>query len=393
MATSGKAESNRIKFAYFLPGWMYGVGDKTTLRATAKSILTSEYQLSMKGAIFCPECCVGLFRSPEEGEKDSNGRAAYFAHSRKHRPYCGLRVKKRDGLRFTDEEEAKQAVDDELLVVVKSFMKEKPAAPQLPGQIYTGPVVEDINGDLAEVPIRRHNGEQIKLPSRITTVRGLCIRFDKNYHKYYFLPGAQYPQLLSDALVEVSRVKAVNEVPRLYYGRVKRIRIMGEGNPSNIQMTRIEYDNDGEYQDFTLKMTVRDSVEHGITEAAIGRVLMMYGAVSESGTGLAISGLGWGEFALLPSKYDSVLYPVEGVRHQETFEELLAHATDLSVEDLEEWMESEEAEFTDDGVLVGHVVNFRDDTPEEIMSQVSGRTGSYTANVGIIYTDDEQLDS
>jgi hypothetical protein len=77
------------------------------------------------------------------------------------------------------------------------------------------------------------------------------------------------------------------------------------------------------------------------------------------------------------------------VRHQETFEDLLAHATDLSVEDLEEWMESEEAEYTDDGVLVGHIVNFRDDTPEEIMSQVSGRTGSYTANVGIIYADDE----
>jgi hypothetical protein len=116
---------------------------------------------------------------------------------------------------------------------------------------------------------------------------------------------------------------------------------------------------------------------------------MMYGAVSESGTGLAISGLGWGEFALLPSKYDSVLYPVEGAHHQETFEELLADATGLSVEDLEEWMESEEAEYTRDEMLVGHIVNFRDDTPESIMSQVSGRTGDYTANVGIIYTDDE----
>ncbi|WP_282410062.1 hypothetical protein [Pseudomonas sp. PS02303] len=390
MAASVNSESNRIKFAYYLPGWVYGVGDKTVLRASAKSILTSEYQNEMKGHIFCPECCVGLFRSPEEGEKDSNGRAAYFAHSRKHRPPCGLRVKKRDGQRFTNEEEAKQAVDDELLVVVKSFMKQKPVVPQLPGQTYIGPVVEDIDGELADVPIHRHNGEQIKLPSRITTVRGLCIKFDKNYHKYYFLPEAQYPQLLSDALVNVSKVKDVNEKPRLYYGRIKTVRRMGEGTPSNIQMTRIEYENDSEYQDFTLKMTVRDSVEHGITEATVGRVVMMYGAVSESGTGLAISGLGWGEFALLPSKYDSVLYPVEGARHQETFEELLADATGLSVENLEEWMESEEPEYTRDEMLVGHIVNFRDDTPESIMSQVSGRTGDYTANVGIIYTDDEE---
>lgn len=389
MATSVNSESNRIKFAYYLPGWVYGVGDKTVLRASAKSILTSEYQNEMKGCIFCPECCVGLFRSPEEGEKDSNGRAAYFAHSRKHRPPCGLRVKKRDGQRFTDEEEAKQAVDDELLVVVKSFMKQKPIAPQLPGQAYAGPVVEDIDGELAEVPIRRHNGEQIKLPSRITTVRGLCRSFDKNYHKYYFLPEAQYPQLLSDALVDVSKVIEINEKPRLYYGRVKRIRLMGEGNPWNIQMTRLEYENDSRYQDFTLKMSIRDSVEHGITDATVGRIVMMYGAVSKNGSGLAISDLGWGEFALLPAKYDSVLFPENGMTHRGTFEKLLADATDLTVEELEEWMESEEPELTDDDVLVGHIVNFRDDTPEHIMRRVSGRTGEYTANVGIIYLDDE----
>lgn len=390
MEVLNKADSNRIKFAYYLPGWVYGVGDKTVLRASAQSILTSEYQNEMKGSIFCPECCVGLFRSPAEGDNDSNGRAAFFAHSRKHKPPCGLRVKKRDGLRFTDEEEAKQAVDDQLLVVVKGFMKHKPVAPELPGEAYVGPVVEDIDGELADFPIRRHNGSQIKLPSRITTVRGLCINFNKNYHKYYYLPEAQYPQLLSDALVDVSRVMKVNEKPKLYYGRIKRIRLMGDGIPTNIQMTRLEYDNESDYQDFTLKMTIRDSAEHKITEAAIGRVLMMYGAVSRNGTGLAISDLGWGEFALLPAKYESVLYPSEGTRHQETFEELLAAEVDLTPEELDEWMESEEAEFTDDGVLVGHIVNFRDDTPEGIMSQVVGRTGDYTANVGIIYTADEE---
>ncbi|SDB27941.1 MULTISPECIES: hypothetical protein [unclassified Pseudomonas] len=389
MAMSENFGSNRIKFAYFLPGWIYGVGDKAVLRKSATSVLTSEYQSNMKGAIFCPECCVGLFRSPEEGEKDARGRAAYFAHTQKHRPPCGLRVKKRDGQRFTDEEEAKQAVDDELLVVVKSFMKHKPVAPQLQGQVYSGPVVEDIDGELSEVPIRRHNGEKIKLPSRITSVRGLCTNFNKNFHKYYFLPEAQYPQLLSDALVNVSAVKEPNTKPRLYYGRIKYIRVMGQGNPDNIQMTRIEYENNGNYQDFTLKMTVRDSTEHRIVDSAIGRVLLMYGPVSKNGTGLAISDLGWGEFALLPSKYESVLYPIEGVRHQETFEELLADAVGLTVEELEEWMESEEPEYTRDEMLVGHVVNFRDDTPESIMNQVTGRTGDYTANVGIIYMDDD----
>lgn len=382
------SQSNRIKFAYYLPGWIYGVGDKAVLRASAKSILTSEYQNDMKGWIFCPECCVGLFRSPEEGDKDSKGRGAYFAHSRTHRPPCGLRVRKRDGQRFTTEEEAKQAVDDELLVVVKSFMKQKPVAPQLPGQPYLGPVVEDLDGGLADVPIRRYSGEEIKLPSRIKTVRGLCRKFDKNYYKYYFLPEAQFPQLLSEALVDVSKVQNINSAAGLYFGRIRFIKKMGAGNPTNIQMTRLEYQNDSVYQDFTLKMTIQDSEEHGITDASIGRVVMMYGPVSKSGSGLAISDLGWGEFALLPAKYDSVLYPNRTNPHPETLEELLADATDLSLEELEEWMESEEQEFTDDGVLVGHIVNFSSDTPEHVMNRVAGRTGEFTANVGIIDLED-----
>ena len=254
---------------------------------------------------------------------------------------------------------------------------------------YTGPVVEDIDGDLAEVPIRRHNGDKIKLPSRITTVRGLCRTFDKNYYKYYFLPGAQYPQLLRDALKDVSKVLEINNKPRLYFGRIKHVRVMGQGNSTNIQLTRLEYDADSVYQDFTLKMTVQDSREHGITEATIGRIVMMYGAVSKSGSGLAISDLGWGEFALLPAKYDSVLFPENAAAYEETLEELLADSVGLTVEELEEWMESEEQEFTDEGVLVGHIVNFRNDTPESIMNQVDGRTGDYTANVGIIYQDEE----
>ena len=384
------SERNRIKFAYYLPGWIYGQDDKSVLRASAKSVLTSEYQKDMKNQIFCPECCVGLFRSPEDDDKDAKGRAAYFAHSRVHQPPCGLRVKKKDGQRFTSEEEAKQAVDDGLLVVVKGFMKGKPVAPQLPGQVYNGPIVEDQDGELSDVPIRRYSGEQIKLPSRITTVRGLCRQFDKNYYKYYFLPEAQFPQLLSEALTDVSKVRDVNSVPKLYFGRVKHVILMGAGGPNNIQMTRLEYANDSGYQDFTLKMSIQDSQEHGITENAVGRVVMMYGSVSKNGSGLAISDLGWGEFALLPAKYDSVLFPGEGISCRKDFEELLADGVGLTVEELEEWMESEEPEYTSDDMLVGHIVNFLDDTPEEIMGKVIGRTGDYTANIGIIYLDEDE---
>ncbi|VVO66288.1 hypothetical protein PS896_01084 [Pseudomonas fluorescens] len=381
--------NNRIKFAYFLPTWRFETGSKTVLRANAKAILTSEYQNEMKGEIFCPECCVELFISPSDGKKDANGRPAYFAHSRKRRLPCGLRVKKREGLNFVDEEEAKQAIDDGLLVVVKEFMKERPVAPKLPGQEYNGPVVEDIDGELAEIPIPRHNGGKVNVPSQITTVRGLSRNFDKNYHKYYFLPGAQYAQLLSDALTDVSKADGVNEVPKLYYGKITDSYAMGEGRPWNVQMTKVEYNSANGYKDFYLKMSVQDSVEHGIDKTAVGRVLLMYGPIVESGIGLAITDLGWGEFALLPAKYDGVLYPDETIEYESTLEQMLADMTGLTLEELEQWMESESQEITDDGLVVGHVVNFRSETPAAVMNRVVGRTGEYTANVGVIDLDDE----
>lgn len=381
--------NNRIKFAYFLPTWRFETGSKTVLRANAKAILTSEYQNEMKGEIFCPECCVELFISPSDGKNDANGRPAYFAHSRKRRLPCGLRVKKREGLNFVDEEEAKQAIDDGLLVVVKEFMKERPVAPKLPGQEYNGPVVEDIDGELAEIPIPRHNGGKVNVPSQITTVRGLSRTFDKNYHKYYFLPGAQYAQLLSDALTDASKVDGVNEVPKLYYGRITESYAMGEGRPWNVQMTKIEYNSANGYKDFYLKMSVQDSVEHGIDKTAVGRVLLMYGPIVQSGIGLAITDLGWGEFALLPAKYDGVLYPDETIEYESTLEQMLADMTGLTLEELEQWMESEFQEITDDGLVVGHVVNFRSETPAAVMNRVVGRTGEYTANVGVIDLDDE----
>ncbi|WP_127651638.1 hypothetical protein [Pseudomonas koreensis] len=381
--------NNRIKFAYFLPTWRFETGSKTVLRANAKAILTSEYQNEMKGEIFCPECCVELFISPSDGKNDANGRPAYFAHSRKRRLPCGLRVKKREGLNFVDEEEAKQAIDDGLLVVVKEFMKERPVAPKLPGQEYNGPVVEDIDGELAEIPIPRHNGGKVNVPSQITTVRGLSRNFDKNYHKYYFLPGAQYAQLLSDALTDASKVDGVNEAPKLYYGKITESYAMGEGRPWNVQMTKVEYNSANGYKDFYLKMSVQDSVEHGIDKTAVGRVLLMYGPIVESGIGLAITDLGWGEFALLPAKYDGVLYPDETIEYESTLEQMLADMTGLTLEELEQWMESESQEITDDGLVVGHVVNFRSETPAAVMNRVVGRTGEYTANVGVIDLDDE----
>ncbi len=301
-------DTNRIKFALYLENWNYRAGDKKYLREHAVEVTPTEYTPNMKGNIFCPECCVGLFRSPEDKEYDSNGRKAFYAHSRKHTPECSLRVKKAEGKKFENEEQAKQAIENKELVIVNSFMKEKPLPPNIDGPVeYQGEPVEDEDGRLSEVPIGRHDGEVFKLPSRVTTIRGLCRNFDKNLHRYFFLPGQTTALILQDLLTDVASVTDTCDTPKIYFGKVTRSWNCGK-TPKNIRQTMLDYNRNEEYIDFCLKATDEDSREHGIDDYANGKIVLMYGRVTVSGIGLCIERLGWGEFAVLPKKYAHLLY-------------------------------------------------------------------------------------
>lgn len=299
-------KNNVIKFAYYLKDWDFEKDDKKVLRKEAKEIATTEYLPDMKGYIFCPECSAPLFKSPEDKEFDTNGRKAFFAHGRKYSPVCNLRVKKAEGKKYETEELAKKAIEDENLVIVKGFMKSKPAPPKIDNpQEYKGETVEDINGELADVAIGRHNGENFSLLSRITTVRGLCRNFNKNMYKYFHLPGRKNATQLKDLLVDIKTVQNVDYVPRLYYAKVKNSFNCGP-TPQNIRQTMFEYPR-GKFIDFCLKAVDLSSREHGIDDNSKGKVVIMYGTVTESGIGLCIEGIGWGEFAVLADKYIELL--------------------------------------------------------------------------------------
>lgn len=301
-------DSNRIKFALHLEGWDYRTGDKKYLRKHATNVTTTEYTPNMKGCIFCPECCVGLFRSPENKDLDSAGRKAFYAHSRKNAPYCSLRVKKAEGKKFENEEQAKQAIENEELVIVKGFMKEKPLPLNTNGPIeYQGSLIEDQDGGISEVAIGRHNGEKFKLPSLVTTIRGLCRNFDKNLYRYFFFPHQDNPRILKDLLVNVNTVTATCDDPKIYFGRVTRSWNCGR-TPKNIRQTMLDYKRNSECVDFCLKAIDEDSQEHGINNDSEGKIVLMYGKVTVSGIGLCIEHLGWGEFAVLPQKYAHFLY-------------------------------------------------------------------------------------
>ncbi|OEC34836.1 hypothetical protein SAMN05216600_11446 [Pseudomonas cuatrocienegasensis] len=297
---------NRIKFALYLKGWLFQGGDKAQLKKNSENVLIDEYASQMKGFIFCPECSANLFRSPEDKEFSSNGRAAYFAHSRGNKTDCGLRTKRAEGKKYLTEEEAKRAILNEELVIVEGFIKDKPIAPNKTSAEYDASQVEEIDGPTANVPIGRHKGEAFKLPSKFKTIRGICNNFDENITRYFYMPSGQHAIQLQDLLKNIEIVTDEDETPRIYYGKIIRSANAGK-TPQNIRMTKLKYKNPG-YADFYLKLTDEKQQEKGIDDNSTGRVVLMYGKITTSGAGLCIENIGWGEFALLPKKYERLLY-------------------------------------------------------------------------------------
>lgn len=273
-----KYEPNqRIKFAYKLEGWSYESGSQSELKRTGEKVLPSEYTQDMEGKIFCPGCFTNLIRVPKEADYFSNGRSAYFAHLQTYKHVkCDLRVKRSEGKRFDTYEEAQKAIDDENLVIVSGFLQEKPQGPEDPAGVYDETPVEDINGPVSEVPIARHAGESFSLPSKITTVAGICRNFDENLYKYYFLPGRQNAVRLIDLLKDVREVIEEDSTRRLYFGKIIRSYTPVK-NPAahNIRMTELACAPS--VRDFYLKEEHGISLSKGINDNTQERYVLMWG--------------------------------------------------------------------------------------------------------------------
>jgi hypothetical protein len=301
-----EAEANRrIKFAYYLAGWLYYGGNRAVLRKEGEKITPPEYTQDMEGNLFCPGCYTNLNRVPKDKDYFSNGREAYFAHLRAYSEVpCDLRSTKPEGKKYNSYEEAQKAIDDENLVIVSGFLKDRPELPINDKGEYDETPVEDMAGPVSEVPIARHDGESFRLPSRIKTIRGLCRNFDENLYKYYFMPGQQHAVRLLDLLHDIREVMEEDDSPKLYYGIVK-ISFNAGTTPRNVRMT--ELDCNPAIKDFYFKAVDKEAQEKGIHNDTKNRVLIMYGTIAESGIGLSIERLGWGEYALLPDKYSELL--------------------------------------------------------------------------------------
>jgi hypothetical protein len=298
--------SNRIKHALHLPGWVFRQDREATLRANGRPVLVSEYQPEMKGALFCPECCCPLFRSPEKEEANKKGKNAYYAHRRNIVTECGLRTNKAEGKKYLTEEEAAQAIADGKLVIVKGFLKDKPVSPDKEAEVYNQTAVEDEQGEVSEVAIGRHRGEKFNLPSTLTTVRGLCTKFDENLYKYYVFPEKQHAQLLLDALRNVTTLVSTTESPILGYGRIVSIYEPGK-RPQSTRFVKLAFEAKGGYGDFSVMISQHEADLHNLNTQSIDRFAIFYGKISVNGGGLSVKNIGWGEVALLPTKYEKFL--------------------------------------------------------------------------------------
>ncbi|WFC40803.1 hypothetical protein [Pseudoxanthomonas sp. SE1] len=208
-------------------------------------------------------------------------------------------------MRFDTEEAAAEALDREDLVLINQFMRDHPTSPESVGMYQQTPV-EDIAGPVSEVPIARHRGQTFRLPTRISSIQMLCRRLDTNLHRYFILPGHTNPQPLYDLLHPVTSISDVDEVPKLYFGKIQRSFIPSPNpQPYHLRMTRLYSGPD--IADFFLKQNHVEQESRGIDESKIDHYVIFWSRITPNGIGLCAEHLGWGEYALVPERYTRLL--------------------------------------------------------------------------------------
>lgn len=300
----------KITYAHYLPGWNHEGGNREALKASRR-VSPGEYEGEMMGSLFCPGCYTNVERTPKDKDLFTNRREPFYRHLlRWQHVACFLRAKRPEGKRYDSWEEAKRAIDHDELTIINGFRQSRPEVEITPGGDYDETPVEDADGPLSTVPISRHRGESFKLPSKITTVAGICRNFDINKDKYFYLPGAQHAVQLASLLTNVNElthgILDTEQKPMLYFGRITSSRNAGN-HSTNIRMTRLECDP--AIGDFTVKLQDGFCRDKGINDDSAGRIVMFYGVITTNGTGLAVDRAAWGEMALVPEQYNDLLMP------------------------------------------------------------------------------------
>lgn len=295
------------KIAKYLDGFDINTNGLDFLNTNGNTVMINEATSEMKGKLFCPKCGIGLFRNPSEGIF-SNGRKASFSHKQSD-IYCIWRSTKKIGLNFENEREANHLIENDQLAIVSGFMKERPEPTPNESGVYDQTPVESEDGENINVPIPRHDGATVSLPSKIMSVNGICRNFQQNYEKFFLLPNSESPQLLSSILKNVDSINkdtldalSSDEDQReaLYYGLITKV--------EDFKHVRLVFlDTHSSVIDFCLRGNIEDLNQHGLTIKNVGQYLVVWGKVSSRGIGYSFHHPSWGEYGVLPIKYNDLL--------------------------------------------------------------------------------------
>ncbi|EOG2427389.1 hypothetical protein I5F94_03290 [Proteus mirabilis] len=292
-----------IQYAYYDPNWSHSHQAISLLDRTQRKT-PEDYEHEMRGHLFCPSCYTPISIRPINTEVTSNGRRRAFFHLPSYSEiYCPLRSRSAPGRRYASETEAQQAIQNHQLAVISGFMNNEPENQNIEDPEYTGPN-ENIDGPIIQAPIGRHRGENYALPSKISTVAGLCRNFDENYYKYIYIAnsGQVIPKLFRDLLSDVNDIEGEIATPAFYWGKILRI-----DRFSNTAHIYFRLNTQNSISDVRIKVKLDELDRKNITDNQPDRIVIFYGPIKEVGSGYWSDDVKWGEYALLPEQYNYLL--------------------------------------------------------------------------------------
>ena len=303
--------NRRIAYAYYDPDW--SKEQHTLLALKRNTVEPLAYLLYMKGCIFCPSCYENITRVPADPDKGmtTNNIPAYYKHLKDdNAPFCSLRCGIMQYKKYSSQEEAKKAVEDEDLIVISGFLESRPGnCPRVDAKVYEIPrdsYFERKDGKEVLLPISRHQGESFKVPSQITSIQSLCANFNHNYYREIYLVGEDgraKRYRLCDSLKKVDDLTESCSEPVFYFGSFWKIERFT--SHSNVWL---KINQSAPFKDFRIRITNETADGRGFfNERNLDRIVVFYSQVDEVGMGYMTPQLGWGEVALLPTKYDEFL--------------------------------------------------------------------------------------
>lgn len=306
-----EGKAHRIIYGYYSVKWRYGVNSIEQLKGMSEEVIPEEFNSTMQGKIFCPRCATPLSRTPSVTNVSTNNITAHFKHlsSQKYpeSANCVWRVSKSQGLKYTNEEEVKKAIESKDLVIVSGWRSEPPSNEKDTNKNgeYTKTAVEDENGPETAVPISRHSGKEYSAPSHVSTVMAFCKDFPENLKRGFFFPNSQYPMLLSDQLFPTIKLdKNLVSKETLFFGRIKEYRRL-----DRVHVIEIEA---GDYYFKIYTKPEYDERKH-IDATAVGRYLLFSAKPTwESGNStISCKVYDWGAYSLLPRQYNKYIKQLE----------------------------------------------------------------------------------